>query len=224
MKKSAAFLLILAVFLGCSRHSGGVDNHCISRNTPSSAPLVTAGQLDTLNRYFAKNNLSTAGLQFVTVVSFNATQGAYTGAFYQVAANFFLNGLLTAPGEAIFTFDSTGTLLDSAGGWHGQLPNNDTTGHQDLATLRQLFLNNYKKCTIAGGPVNSKPSHPTAPYGDTCLIASLEYVDAGVQFDDFPYGQQLVKAWLVSSAANTYPSVTVIDSTGEVIPAFIALP
>ena len=210
--------------MACSRHSSGVDNHCISRVTPSLTALVTAGQLDTLNRYFAKNNLSTANLQFVTIVSFNGRQGVYTGTFYQASANLFLNGLLMAPGEAIFTFDSTGTLLDSVGGWHGQVPNSDTTGHQDLATLRQLFLNNYKKCTMAGGLANSKPWHPTAPYGDTCLIASLEYVDAAVQFGDFPYGQQLVKAWIVSSAANGYPAVTVIDSTGEVIPASVFLP
>jgi len=233
MKKSPlvwpflAALLLLAGFGSCSRHSAtATGNGCISRYLSHTGPLITAGQLDTLDLFFQKNNLPISGLQFQFVYYNNSSSyGTYNGPLYEATTELILNGLRVLPSSMIFTFDSAGALLDSTGGYWGQLPNNDTLSHQSLATLRQLFLNNYKQCVIAGGPVNSTPHQPTAPYQDTCLIAEFVYVDASVQNSSIPSGQQLVKAWLVSSANNpNFPEVTVIDNTGQAIPLKIFLP
>ena len=231
MKKSPLILplltslLLLAGFGSCSRHNVAKDNGCISRYQPSTSSLVTAGQLDTLDLYFHKNNLSITGLQFISAYYVSISNGTYSGPVYQATANFIINGLRVPSDNIVFDFDSTGTLLDSFGGYSGALPNNDTTTHQSLAGLRQSFLNNYKQCAIGGGCMNCTLQHPTASYLDTCLIAQLVYVDAGIQNNSIPSGRQLLKAWLVSSPANpSFPEVTVIDSTGQAIPLELYLP
>ena len=227
MKKTAAFLLSLIAFLSCSRHGGpGADNHCIASYFPSTGSLVSAGALDTIDGFFSKNNLSTSGIQFLYLDSFNTVDPtSYSGPAYQVVGTQIFNGLPGPNASLSFTFDSTGTLLDSIGGYSAQFVDKDTSGHQSLATLRQLFLNNYKNCTIEGGALNSKPSHPTVSYNDTCLAASMVYVDASIGNGGTPYGKQLVKAWVVASAdLFGYPSITVIDSTGRVIPEMLVYP
>jgi hypothetical protein len=189
---------------------------------------MTSGQLDTLDLFFHKNNLSTTGLQFLFInyINYpNSSYGTYKGPFYQASADLILNGLRATSVNMSFNFDSTGTLLDSSGGYSGQLPNNDTTGHQSLATLRQLFLDNYKQCAIGGGCMNCGIKQPTAPYQDTCLIAELVYLDASIQNTSIPSRQQLIKAWLVSSADNPiFPAVTVVDNTGQAIPLKLFFP
>ena len=218
-------ILLIAGFASCSRHNAAQTNDCISRVFPSTGPAVRQGQLDTIDAYFQKNHLSTANLQFLYVNIFTPQETPNHHTTYNVGAGLVLNGLHVPSGNMSFDFDSTGTLLDSAGGYKGQMPDNDTTGHQSLENLRQLFLANYKQCIIAGGPVNAKPDIPTAPYDDTCLSAELVYVDAGIQISNSTYGQQLVKAWLVEPADNTYfPEVTVIDNTGQAIPLKLFLP
>jgi len=218
-------ILLTAAFASCSRHNAAKTNDCISRVFPSTGPFVTSGQLDTIDAYFQKNHLSTSNLQFLYVNIFTAQETINHHTIYNVGAGLILNGLRVPSANLAFDFDSTGTLLDSAGGYKGQLPDNDTTGHQSLGNLRQLFLANYKQCIVEGGPANAKPDIPTAPYDDTCLSAELVYVDAGIQNGTGFAGQQLVKAWLVTAADNTYfPEVTVIDNTGQAIPLRLALP
>ncbi len=223
-----ASLLVLAGFGSCSRHNVAKDNGCISRYQPSTSSLVTTSQLDTLDLFFHKNNLSISGLQFLFLdydSDPNNFFGSYHGPYYQASADLILNGLRMPSFTIAFVFDSTGNLLDSAGGYFGELPNNDTTTHQSLAGLRQSFLNSYKQCVIGGGCMNCTLQHPTVSYLDTCLIAQLVYVDASIQNNSIPSGQQLVKAWLVSSADNpSFPEVTVIDSTGQAIPLEVFFP
>jgi hypothetical protein len=220
----APFLAGLLLIASCTRHTGSV-NGCISRYNPNTGPLLRSGQLDTIDTYFQKNHLSTANLQFLYVNIFPAQQTATHHYDYQVGVGLILNGLRVPSANMVFDFDSTGALTDSLGGYSGQLPNNDTTGRQSLENLRQLFLANYKQCVIAGGAANSKPEIPTAPYDDTCLSAELVYVDAGIQNGSGFNGQQLVKAWIVTAADNSYfPEVTVIDNTGQAIPFKVFLP
>lgn len=218
-------ILLIASLASCSRHNATGMNGCISRVFPPTGPLVRSGQLDTIDAYFQKNHLSTSNLQFLYVNNITAQQAANHHSDYQVGAGLILNGLRVPSANMTFDFDSTGTLKDSLGGYSGQLPNSDTTGHQSLGNLRQLFLANYKQCVIEGGPANAKPDIPTAPYDDTCLSAELVYVDAGIQSNNGVYGQQLVKGWIVTAADNTYfPEVTVIDNTGQAIPLKLFFP
>jgi hypothetical protein len=217
-------ILLIAGLASCSRHNATAGG-CISRVFQSTAPVVRSGQLDTIEAYFQKNHLSTSNLLFLYVNNITAQQAANHHADYQVGAGLILNGLRVPSANMTFDFDSTGALMDSLGGYAGQLPNNDTTGHQTPENLRKLFLANYKQCIIEGGPANSKPDKPTAPYDDTCLSAELVYVDAGIQNGSGFNGRQLVKAWVVAAADNTYfPEVTVIDNTGQAIPLQLFFP
>lgn len=218
-------ILLIAGFTSCSRHNARGANDCISRAFPSTAPLVRSGELDTIDAYFQKNHLSTSNLQFLYVNIFTSQQTFNHHYDYQVGAGLLINGLHVPSANMTFDFDSTGTLVDSLGGYAGQMPDNDTTGHQSLENLRQLFLANYKQCVIEGGVANATPDIPTTAYEDTCLSAELVYVDAAIQNNNGTYGQQLVKGWIVTAAANTYfPEVTVIDNTGQAIPLKLFLP
>ena len=219
-------LLLVIGLASCSRHSSpGSDNNCISRYSSITNSMVRPGQLDTIEAYFQKNHLSIAHLQFLYLNEFPGQDGHYIGPIYQVGAGLILNGLRVPSVNMNFIFDSVGILLDSAGGYAGQLPDNDTSGHRSLEDLRQLFLANYKQCIIEGGPANAKPLQATAPYDDTCLRAELVYVDAASQYTNAPLGQQLVKGWLVTSADYSYfPEVTVIDNTGQAIPLKLYIP
>ena len=228
MKRSSFYCLILsaAILASCTHHNETAAG-CISRYFPTTGPLVTAGQLDTLNGFFHKNNLSTNNLQFQYVNFINApfSTNTYKGAYYQAAVGLILNGLRVPSATMYFNFDSTGNFLDSVGGYFGQLPSNDTTSQETLTSLRQIFLNNYKQCVAGGGCFNCQLVHPTAPYQDTCLAAELVYVDASIQNNNTSFGKQLIKGWLVSAAdSHGFPEVTVIDNTAQAIPAAIFYP
>lgn len=225
--------LIIALFLAaCSRSEA--TNDCItlySEHTPSLS--ISAAQLYTIDSLFSKNNLDPSTYQFISLSTGTISTPAYSGLIYQVVANLFINDLPLSQTTIIFNFDNNGIFLPpTIGGYMGTPPDKDTTTHQTLGSLRQNFLNNYKKCTIEGGAANAQVSHPTAPYQDTCLSAQLEYVDASLQNTGIPYGTQLVKAWLVCPTDVRifhifwipYPSVTVIDNTGLPIPTVLSLP
>ncbi len=224
MKKGLLALALLAGFTACSRHSSDVGNDCITRYTPDeNTLLLPQSQLDTITSFFTYNNLPVSGLQFTSIL-YDAVYNAASqnnSPQDQVTANLYLNGLPVYQGQEYFDFDSTGAFQPPAvGGWQGQQPAKDTTTRQGLEALRQTFLKNYKLCTVEGGLANSKPSHPTAPYADTCLSAQLGYMDAHTIYTDIPYGQQLIKVWLVCSSTSwhypsffAYPAVFVADST-----------
>jgi hypothetical protein len=227
-------LALLAGLTACSRHGSAVGNDCISRFTPDgTTPLIPQSELDTITGLFTQNNLPASGLQFTSII-YNAVYNPsqYSGPQDQVTANVYINGLPVFQGQEYFDFDSTGAFQPPAiGGWQGQQPGKDTTTRQSLIALRQAFLKNYKLCTVEGGPINSKPSHPTAPYDDTCLSAELGYMDANSINTNTPYGQQLIKVWLVCSSTSrlypsffVYPAVFVADSTGAVRPQYLIIP
>lgn len=170
--------------------------------------------------------MSTAGLQFV----FFAT---YSAGNTQVFANQVINGLpVVGYSDVVYNFDSTGIFISPVGGgYSGTLPDKDTTTRQSLESLRQSFLNNYRKCTIQGGVAYQTPYHPIAPYQDTCLVARLVYVDAATGQTGVSRGAALVKAWLVYPADDNpsswpfpFPEVTVIDNTGVAIPEVLYIP
>lgn len=218
-------MLIVGIGSCTRRNDSGGENNCISRYSPSSEPLVTTGQLDTIKQYFQKNNLSTTGLQFTSAAAITIPGPAYNGITYLVGAQLWINGLRVPSSNIQYQFDSTGTLLNSVGAYTGQIPDNDTAGHQSLTSLRQQFLNNYKQCFISGGCMNCGTTRPTASYQDTCLTAELVYLDASIQNNNTPSGKQLVKGWMVFPADNeNFPLVYVIDGTGQAIPFGIYLP
>lgn len=231
MKKALRGLpafLILTGMLSCSRHSTSAGNDCIAALITPSGSTISSAQLDSVNNLFSKNNLTTTGLQFISMTTFSAGP-----THIQVDARQFVNGLLALYEDEIFDFDNTGTLIyPIQGGYTGAAPDKDTTTHQSLESLRQAFLNNYKNCTIQGGPINSKPYHPTAPYQDTCLVAQLVYVDSATGQTGVAYGADLVEAWLVYPADMTsaynpkppFPEVTVIDKTGAAVPTVLSIP
>ena len=234
MKKGWLALALLIELVACSRHGSDVGNNCITRYTPDeNTPLLPQSALDTIDGFFTYNNMPASGLQFTSILYdavYNASQN--NSPQDQVTANLYLNGLLVFQGQEYFDFDSTGAFQPPAvGGWQGPQPAKDTTTRLDLETLRQTFLKNYKLCAVVGGAFNTKPSHPTAPYADTCLSAQLGYMDAHAIYTNIPYGQQLIKVWLVCSSTSranppyaAYPAVFVADSTGAALPQLIAIP
>ncbi len=218
MKKCLLALGLLIGVASCSRHND-VGNDCISRYSLSPGTvLLPQSTLDSINTLFTKNNLSEAGLQFTFLSPDTVQSPVYTGVQYQVSANVFLNGLPAFNQSAWFNFDSTGVYMPlNSGPFTGSAPN-DTTGHRSLESLRQIFLNNYKLCTTAGGAANSKPSHPTAPYQDTCLAALLGYMQP-------PGTTWFTKVWMVSAADNHgYPAVFISDSSGQAWPLNLFFP
>ena len=225
-------LALLALLGSCSRDDKGID--CITRYSGLVHSLsITPGLLNTIDGFCAKSNLDPSAYEFTSSYEYTVDVHSYKGTDLVVSAGIYLNGLPVFQNLILFNFDSTGILLDPpSGGWTGALPGKDTTGHQTLQSLRSIFLNNFRKCTIQGGVANAPITHPTAPYQDSCLTAMLGYFDAYNIDRNIPGGTQLVKAWLVCAADKMpcnfdllpYPSIIVIDSTGEAIPLSLNYP
>ena len=223
----ACFVLTLLI-IACSRKNNDMGNNCITRYsgiTPSF--WITAAQLDTIDRLCGKSNLDPASYQFTSYYRQPVDVRSYTGADIVVTANSYINGLPVFLQSILFNFDTTGNLLaPPSGGWTGPAPDKNAGTRRTLQSLRSIFLNNYKKCTIQGGLANTPPYHPTAPYQDSCLGAMLGYIGANIADSVIPYGTQLVKAWVICAAdkipfnlsAPPFPSVIVIDSTAKPFP------
>ena len=213
-------LLALVLFTSCSRHDDKT-NDCITRYFTDAADTMQTTKLDSIKALFAKNNLPTNILQF-TALSYGYTaQPPFARiATIGATANLFYNGLPLFGLQYAFFFDSNGVYIPAYyTDKYQYLTGPDSTGHQTLENLRQIFLNNYKQCTIEGGLVHSTPSHPTAPYQDSCLAAELGY--------NYDYNNpgQLLKVWKVSSAANHfYPAVFVNDANGQATPEILSIP
>lgn len=217
---------LLLALVACSRRSSSSSSPCIERYVATLNPIISATQLNTVDAYFSKNKLPTAGLQFISVDTAYLSYPGYTGNITQVDAHLFINGLPTFYFEQYFDFDTAGVLTSNSAPYHGAPANNDTTGHQSLASLRQLFLNNYRNCVSQLPIAHSVPVHPSVPYDDTCLLAQLGYVDASILHTGIPFNTLLLKAWMVYPASQSsnndpytriYPCVTVIDNTGQPI-------
>jgi hypothetical protein len=235
MKNGHIGLLTLALatqLVACSRHDGG--NDCIARPPLVNTPLLSSAQLDTIDNLFSSNNLSTTGLQFSHIFYDTVTSTAYSGPLIQISAEQYINGLPLFYGEVYFNFGKGIFQPPAAGLYQGASPGGDTIGHRGLEALRQTFLQNYKQCTIFGGLANSKPSHPTAPYQDSCLYALLGYTDASNMGTGIPYGKQLIKVWEVTpdnyisrwitEGVPLYPAVYIVDSTGYTWPESLSIP
>jgi hypothetical protein len=216
---------LLLSLVACSRHSSN-NTPCITRSVATTVPFITATQLDTVNTYFAKNNLSTANLQFLSYFTFQTTYPGYNGSQTQITARVFINGLPVINSSEVFNFDSTGIFKDIYNQLYAIPTSTDTSAHQSLAALRQLFLNNYKKCIFYPPTANGVPVQPKVPYDDSCLQAELGYLDAGALHTGIPYNNLRIKAWIVYPAnlignnvpyTMLFPSVIVVDSSGQTI-------
>ena len=98
----------------------------------------------------------------------------------------------------------------------GVPPNNDTTGHQTLTYLRSAFLQHVSEAVIYWPLPDSKPTVPSpAAYEDTCLSATLGYIDQSyIPGNTFALGH-LIKIWLVTPSNSNYPAVFVRDDNGQ---------
>ena len=228
MKKRLKFGLAPAVvllFLSCSKHHDSGDTNCISRIEPSSVSALPADQLDSITVLFRQNQLSTAGLQFLFFAVYTVVQPGFSGTEQQVQANFSLNTLPVFSLSENFIFNQ-GVYQPSASNLYtGAIPNGDTTGHRTLASLRSIYLSNYKQMVIGGGCSGCQFRHPSPTYNDSCLTAELGYADAAY-FNNgaTPYGSVLMKAWKVSPLSGGFPTIYIQDSTGIAYPLDLIYP
>jgi hypothetical protein len=232
MKKGLKFrrclaAVLLFLYISCAKHHDNPTADCITRvpDTASQTSTVTAAQLNAILALFQRNNLPTAGLQFVAIDSNIYEPPGYSDSVSQVmvVANLFINGLPTFSGGVAFYFYNE--VYQTNLTHYGTASSTDTSTHQTLEDLRTAWLTHYQQDSIFGGTLNSRPSVPGLAYRDSCLLAELGYIDAAT-FANAPrtYGVSLVKAWKVSPLNGGYPMVYVQDSTGVCVPVQEALP
>jgi len=228
MKGSIAgifFLLVGTGFASCRKNNTTDSKACIERlvmmpgDLPINAPPIievdpiTEGQIDTIKMLFTNNGLPFGQYQYM-YYSYNTGRG--DSIQQQVTANPFINGLPVFGDQQVFNFingifsASTSYLMVEVP------PNNDTTGHQTLTYLRSAFLQHVSEATISGGAADSKPFVPSpAAYEDTCLSATLGYIDQSyIPGNTFALGH-LIKIWLVTAVNSNYPAVYVRDDNGQ---------
>lgn len=226
------FLFILTGLSSCRKKTtGGV---CIERvvllpgDLPINAPPIievdpiTEGQIDTIKTLFTNNNLPFNQYQFlyysVELLLVDSIQ-------VQAIANPFVNGLPVFEDQQVFNFIN-GVFSPSRSYLTVEVAaNDDTTGHQSLSYLRGAFLQHVSEATISGGAANSRPFVPSpAAYIDTCLSATLGYIDQSM-IPGNPYSLgHLIKIWLVTPLNSNYPSVYVRDDNGQGWGQGIAIP
>jgi hypothetical protein len=207
------FLLVSGIC--CTRnYNSPVDNGCISQviSNPSQSSLA-ASQVDSIETLFSKNNLSTSGLQFIEYVpDIYGSPAINPQSQTQVTAHLFLNGLPVYGINELFIFN--GGIFDTAYLYTGHPANNNENTRLPLDSLRKDFLQHVSQSDIYGG-ASGKPFIPSATtYLDSCLDATLGYVDAtSVPGQTLPYGN-LIKVWTVTTLHNSYPCVMVEDDNG----------
>jgi len=226
------FILALAALtafttsLTSCTHSNNTGSGTIVRYSPqASTPLISTSKLDSAHTLFAKNGIAAANLQPFSLFpsdpaylsSIRGVNGqAYSGIYYTVFCNQFLNGLILFNSTPNLYFDSTGALLpESTLGYTGPNPGTDTAGRQSLAHLRQLYLSTIRKDTAA----YHFPNLPVNFYADTALQATLGYADAATipKSGITTYNTALLKVWLINSVSGYSPDMLVSDSTGKVL-------
>ena len=223
-------LLVLAAFFACSKaanpspkaNAGGA---CIQQvavlpgDLPVNAPPIieadpiTQQQIDTIKTLFAKNNLPANQYQFVFYSSWASSADSFQ---VQATANPFVNGLPVFSSQQVFNFINGIFSASSSYLTTEVAANNDTTGHQTLTYLRNAFLQHVSEASISGGANNSKPFYPSpAAYTDTCLWATLGYIDqSAIPGNPYTTGH-LIKVWQVTPANSNYPAVFVRDDNGQ---------
>jgi hypothetical protein len=232
MKKSitgySIFFLLILGFSSCRKDKTATNNNCIERvvllpgDLPINAPPIievdpiTEGQIDTIKTLFTNNNLPFDQYQFVYYIYDIYVPGPGDTIQTQVTANPFLNGLPVFLDQQVFNFDN-GVFSPSSSYLTVEVAaSNDTTGHQSLSYLRGAFLQYVSEAIIAGGASNSKPFVPSpAAYRDTCLSATLGYIDQSyIPGNPYSLGH-LIKIWQVTPLNSNYPSVFVRDDNGQ---------
>jgi hypothetical protein len=204
----------LALLPSCTRHSTIVPNGCISRVVPNyTINTLSAGANDSIQALFAANNLSTNDLQFVIFSPQMVFGTPPNSSPAQVSAVPFINGLPVFTDD-FFTFDNG--ILKTTFLYQGKPQNNDSTGHQSLSLLQIDFLVHVSQVTIGGGALNSVPTRLSpATYRDSCLLATLGYLDASqVPGNSAPWGETLIKVWKVTPLNGNFPTVYVEDDNG----------
>jgi hypothetical protein len=239
MKKSISgysifFLLGLTVLPSCRKSNAGTADSCIERavllpgDLPVNSPPVivvdsiTAGQIDTIKTLFANNNLPFDQYQFLF---YNEVPWHPDSIQQQVTANPFLNGLPIFNDGQVFNFFNGIYSASSSYLTVEAAVNSDTTGHQSLSYLRSAFFQYLSEATITGGAADSKPVAPSpAAYKDTCLWATLGYIDQSyIPGNSFSLGH-VIKIWQVTPANSNYPTIYVRDDNGQGWGVAIAFP
>lgn len=228
MKNGPVYQLAITVALtlptACTRHNT-VDS-CISRQIPlSSTLLIRQSAADSVSDFLRKNNLPAADIQPWGMIDqelslSTTTGGSYKGPASQVFYYQYVHGLpVWNRSDPSYIFDSTGVLISysTGGGYHGPLPNADTTSRQSLAFLRDRFIRAYNDAYGRSGIFANL-------YADSCLAAVLVYLDASsIPGSGIAQNNQLIKTWLVTPLDDLFgpvsrgPVVFVVDSTGEAI-------
>jgi hypothetical protein len=163
---------------------------------------------------FRDNNLSTEGLQFIFFVpDVSVDPAIISDTENQVTADLFVHGLPVFELNELFIF--TGEKFDSAFLYTGRPANDNVGSNLSLDTLRKDFLKHVSESKIYG-PINGSPFTPSAStYLDSCLGATLGYIDASyVPGQQLAYGSLLIKVWAVRPLGKIYPCVFVEDDNG----------
>jgi hypothetical protein len=225
MKKGLKFVLLF-LLISCSRHNDTPTANCITRiYDTSTTSTVTAAQLNAILPLFQRNNLSITGLQFFALDSNIYLPPNYSDSISQVmvVANVFINGLPTFFGGWAFYFYND--VYQTNLGHYGAVSGTDTSGHQTLEDLRNIYLAHYQQDAGYGGTLNATVSHPGLNWRDSCLVAMLGYADASIFNNTIIFGTMEVKAWRVGPVGITYyPIIYVEDDNGAWAPQNSYLP
>lgn len=222
--------LLLLTFLGgsCRKHGdSGTDNGCITRVSPRPSESYLTGALeDTALALFQANNLSTSASQFANFQSGYVASPAYSGWQQSLTVIPYFNGLPCSFEAYLFFYNGVYQPSLSENLYTGALPGPDISAHQDLAFLRAAFLAHETESYTIGGFVGSTPDiHPASFYADSCLNATLTYMDAGqIPGSSVAPGSTLTKVWVVSTNNSSLPVVYVEDATGFAWGEIIRLP
>lgn len=202
-------LLFATLLLLCAcrkHHNDDGAPGCITRLVPLvTDTLLPRATIDSIDVLFRENNLPTDNLQFT---SWYYVPFANRDSVHVVVANTFRNGLPVLYGLTIAYFGHD-TLLNYFHGAQG-LFNNDTSGHQSLATLRQDFIGRATEL------MNGVPGHIPINYADSCLTATLSYVPSSYLPIHGPVyaDTMVVKVWVVQQIHGPFPIVYVQDDNG----------
>jgi hypothetical protein len=192
--------------------------------------LLSRDKLDSINRLFRQNNLSTANLQFYSFNVYTVHNSTYNGIQEQILAVQFYHNLplFSVAGDKIFVFND-GQLQPPPphywDGYNGPAPDTDTSGHQALSILRSAFFERLAGYINPGGPAlwPDSPYHPSN-YQDSCLVAKLGYIDAAwAPGSTIRPNIALIKVWKVSPLSSG-PPVYVQDNNGLSWPIALTFP
>jgi hypothetical protein len=224
------FLFVLAAFFACSKTTNpspnaNADAGCIQQvqvlpgDLPVNAPPIieatpiTQQQIDTIKTLFATNNLPANQYQFVYYSAWAVSADSFQ---VQTTANPFVNGLPVFADQQVFNFINGIYSASSSYLTTEVAASNDTAGHQRLTNLRNAFLQHVSEAVIYWPLQNAKPTVPSpAAYADTCLWATLGYIDqSAIPGNPYTPGH-LIKVWQVTPANSNYPTVFVRDDNGQ---------